>query len=310
MYLNKIFELTKVLDTDKFNIILNRIYNNLDETEDGYTDRSMLTKGITVLYRDSQYKKKITVTVNANLLVSCTSDADKLIKKLNKRISAYFEKYTLDDFTLTGITVIADLNVGRDKVGDYLTVLNRIGKVKGFSPSEYKGVKGFCLDGNSNHTLFKIYDLKRFVQNRTEYTGKSFGGILRAEVQLTKAKAISEYTDSTDTEGQIADIWKKSQNVFMETFVKIVPFGDFCKKDTAIDIICQKINDLKLRRRMIGLVDLIPEKKSLLLAQKALNYRKIEYVTETFAKINLSPVTIGKRCNVKRLECLYSYLVQ
>lgn len=309
MYLNKIFELTKVLDADEFNTILNRVYNNLDETADGYTDRSMLNKGIMVLYRNSQYKKKITVIVNANLIVNYTSDADKLIKKLNKRISAYFEKYTLNDFTLTGITVIADLSVGRDKVGDYLTVLNRIGKVKGFSSSEYKGVKGFCLDGNSNHTLFKIYDLERLVQNRTEDNVKCFGGILRAEVQLTKAKAISKFTDSTDTERQIADIWDKSKNAFMETFAKIVPFGDFCKKDAAIDIICQRVSDLKLRRRMIELIDLIPEKKSLLLAQKALNYRKIEYIMEAFAKINLSPVTIGKRSNVKRLECLYSYLI-
>ncbi|MCM1329145.1 MAG: hypothetical protein NC253_06850 [Ruminococcus sp.] len=308
MYLNRIFELTKVLDTDKFNIILNRV-GGLDETEDGYTDRSMLTKGITVLYRDSRYKKKITLTVNANLLLSCTADADRIIQKLDKKISAYFKKYTLNDFTLTGITVIADIDVGRDKVGDYLTVLNRIGKVKGFTPSEYKGVNGFCLDGNSNHTLFKIYDLERFVQTNTEDNGKRFGGILRTEVQLTKAKAVSEYTDSTDITGQIADIWEKSRDVFMETFVKIVPFGDFCKKETATDIICQNITDLKLRRRMLWLVDLIPEKKSLLLAQKALNYRNVEYVMETFAKINLSPVTIGKRGNVGKLECLYSYLL-
>ena len=65
---------------------------------------------------------------------------------------------------------------------------------------------------------------------------------------------------------------------------------------------------MTLRRRMLRLVALIPEKKSLLLAQKALNYRKIDDVMETFAKINVSPITISKRHDVKHLKCLYSYL--
>lgn len=311
MYFNVIFELTKVLDTDKFNAVLNRVYSHPDEIKDKYEyeDCSMQTKGIYILYRNSRYKKKITVTVNTNMLINYDTGADKFIQKLNKIIFTYFGKYTLDDFTFTGVTVIADIKVGRDKVGDYLTVLNRIGKIKGFSPSEYRGIKGFCLDGNSNHILFKIYDLEHRLQHCTESRNKFFDGVLRTEIQLTKAKAISKYTESTDTEGQIADIWEKNQYIFMETFVKIVPFGDYYKKDTAIDIICKKINDLKLRRRMIKLVGLIAEKKSMLLAQKSLNYRKPEYVMEAFAKINLSPVTISKRCTFKKLECLYSYLI-
>ena len=52
---------------------------------------------------------------------------------------------------------------------------------------------------------------------------------------------------------------------------------------------------------MLKLIDLIPEKKSLLLAQKALNSRKVYDVMEGFAKIGVSPVTISKRCSTINL---------
>ena len=45
------------------------------------------------------------------------------------------------------------------------------------------------------------------------------------------------------------------------------------------------------------------------LAQKAMNCRNIEKVMEAFVKINLSPVTISKRQDVKYLENLYAYLL-
>ncbi len=60
---------------------------------------------------------------------------------------------------------------------------------------------------------------------------------------------------------------------------------------------------------MLRLLVLIPEKKSVHLAQKAMNCRNIEKVMEAFAKINLSPVTISKRHDVKHLEGLYVYLL-
>ena len=59
---------------------------------------------------------------------------------------------------------------------------------------------------------------------------------------------------------------------------------------------------------MLRLITLIPEKKSLLLAQKALNYRRIDDIMKAFEKINLSPITISKRQDVKYLENLYFYL--
>jgi hypothetical protein len=60
---------------------------------------------------------------------------------------------------------------------------------------------------------------------------------------------------------------------------------------------------------MIHLLALLPEKKSLLLAQKALNYREIDLVLDKFAEINLSPVTISKRHDEMYLKNLYDYFI-
>lgn len=42
------------------------------------------------------------------------------------------------------------------------------------------------------------------------------------------------------------------------------------------------------------LLALVPEKKSLYLAQRAINCRNMERVMDSFAKISVSPVTISK----------------
>lgn len=163
-----------------------------------------------------------------------------------------------------------------------------------------------------------IYNLKRVLVERfreVEVNRKKMKsiienseGILRAEVRLTEPKAIRAYTNKADTCKQIAVLSENSRNIFLDIFVHIVPFGDFHKKDTAIEIIHQEVKDLKIRRRMLRLLALIPEKKSLLLAQKSLNYRRIDDVMETFEKIDVSPITIRKRHDVRYLKCLYSYL--
>lgn len=60
---------------------------------------------------------------------------------------------------------------------------------------------------------------------------------------------------------------------------------------------------------MLRLVELIPEKKSLYLAQKSMNCRNMEKVMEAFARIHLSPVTIVKRQNIGYLTELYKNIV-
>jgi hypothetical protein len=302
-----------------------RVYEKTDYlNDDEYVDKSMVSKGITVTYRDSQYKKKVKLTVNsARILESDEPDPDKLVRKLEKRVDDYFgSKYRLTDFTLTGLNLSTDIDVrSREKAAAYIKVLQRVGKVKRFSPSKHTWLDddiGFSLRGNSNGITFAIYDLESLL--REQLSGAEDGrkqlktiiekskGLLRTEVRLTEAKAIHAYTDEIDAAGQMTELSEKSEKIFLDTFMRVVPFGDFYKKDKAAEIIRTKIPDVRLRRRMLRLLTLIPEKKSLLLAQKALNYRKVEDIMEAFAEVEVSPVTISKRHDVKRLDNLYKYM--
>lgn len=329
MYINQIFELSMVLDNDKFQKALSRAYNkadHLDENGKEYIDRFLESKGIVVIYRNSQYKKKIELIVNVGWLLDGNKpDPDRIARKLNKRIREYFDcKYTLDDFFISGMRLAVDINVGtHNDVEAYLKVLRRIGRVKGFSPVRYEAlesVDSFCLEGNSNGVDFMIYDLEGLCErqlNEDNIGRKNFkaaikesAGILRAEVRLTKTKAVRAYADVEDMSRQIITLSEKCWDIFLETFVRIIPFGDFYKKDKAEEIIWAEIKDDKLRRRMLHLVALIPEKKSLYLAQKSMNCRNMEKVMKTFAKINLATVTLSRRQDTKYLKNVYEYLLK
>ena len=328
MYINQIFELSMVLDHERFHQVFKHIHNKngyMEKKEDEYIDQSLEEKGITVIYRDTSYKKKIKLIVNIGQLMNgCEFDADKVTRKLNKRIGEYFGfKYKLGDFILSGMRLVMDINVGtHDAVMAYLKVLRRISRVKGFSPVSYEcfeDVDSFCLDGNSNGIEFMIYDLeglyrKQFNEGdigrkRFKELIKESEGILRTEVWLAKTKAVRAYAKEEDIFRQIINLSEKRQDIFLEIFVRIIPFGDFYKKGKAEEIIWREIKDARLRRQMLRLVELIPEKKSLYLAHKALNCRNMEKVVEAFAKINLSPVTISKRHEMKYLRSLYSYFL-
>ncbi len=317
------------LDRDRFQKVLNRIYKKagyLEGDNEEYIDQSMASRGITVIYRNSQYKKKIKLIVEPRLVSdSKLSDPDRLIRKLDKRINEYFDfNYGLDDLVLSGVTLAADIDVHRhENVSAYLKVLRRIGRVKGYSPADYdcfENVDSFCLDGISNSITFWIYDLEGLIRDRLRNEDinqkklksihRESEGIIRAEVRLTKPKAVRVYTDAADAYGQIAELSQKSQSVFLDVFANIIPFGDYYKKGEAVELIRSEVKDCTLRRKMLQLVALIPEKKSLYLAQKAMNCRDIEKVMEEFAKINLSPVTVSKRHDVQHLTNLYSYLVE
>lgn len=327
MILNQTFELSMILDTDRFQRIFTTKASYLKEVglEGDYIDPSLAEKGITVVCRASKYKKKVRVLANAGMVVDDPSNTDKLIRKLDKRIATYFNhEYTLDDFTLSGVTLTLDINVGsRTNVSDYLKVLQRIGKVKGFSPVEYEcfdSKASFCLSGNSNDTDFLLYDLEQAVvgqlqnadagRKQLQAASMQTKGILRAEVKLTKPKAIREYTNVADTSGQVSELIKASTDAFLNTFARVIPFGDFCKMDAAVEIVRSEVTDSAMRRKMLRLLSLIPDKKSLHLAQKALNCRDVEQVMESFTKIHLSPVTIAKRHEIKHLDNIYSYFLK
>lgn len=319
MHINQVFELSMILDSEQFQQIFNRVLCDLEDGDgEEYVDRSLSHKGITVIYRKSQYKKKLRLIVNSALLLSGKEfDPKRAVHKLNKRVTRYFEgRYSLDDFTLTRITLTTDLLVGKQAdVSAYLRILRKIGKVKNFSPADYEGFSernSFCLEGNSNDTAFLLYDLHSVL---SEYIGTGdkqavdhTKGILRAEVRLSSKKAIRKYIKETNIVHQILSLHDRSQKLFMETFVKIIPFGDFYKKEDAVALVRSKVSNLRMRRRMLRLIDLIPEKKSLLLAQKAMQCRQMDEVMETFAEIGLSPVTIGKRDPILHIKNIYSYM--
>ena len=328
MYVNQLFELSMESDSDKFHKIADMVISRggyLEETEDGYIDQSMDSKGILVKFRDSQYKKKIKLIVEPRLVLDCdTPDPDRLIRKLGKRIGEYFGyKYRINDFDLSGMILSTDIDVGnRESVSAYLKVLQRIGKVKGFSPASYDCFgegDSFCLDGNSNGVEFLIYDLDRTIKRQIRDTEidrkrlksmiKDSEGILRAEVRLIKSKAIRAYTKTTNISSQITELSENCRDIFFDTFARIIPFGDFHKKDKAAEIVREKIENSVLRRKMLRLLELIPEKKSLYLAQRAMSCRNIEKIMNEFAKMNVSPVTISKRQDLKHLKCLYAYML-
>ena len=164
-----------------------------------------------------------------------------------------------------------------------------------------------------------MYDLERAVTGQLQDAGarrkqlqsasEQTKGILRAEVRLTKPKAIRAYTATSNVPGQIVEMMKNSTGAFMDTFARVVPFGNFHKMDAAVEIVRSEVTDSTMRRKMLRLLSLIPEKKSLRLAQKAMNCRNTDEVMVAFAKINVSPVTLSKRHDVKSLECLYDYML-
>jgi len=174
------------------------------------------------------------------------------------------------------------------------------------------------LDGNSNGFEFLIYDLEGFFKeremeidsecNELKAQIKRSEGLLRAEVRLVESPAIRALTDRLVASEQVVELCGKGRKVFLDVFQWVVPFGHYYKKEEALEIIREEVKDPKIKRRMMQLVGLVPEKKSLLLAQKALSYRRIDEVMAEFAAIEVSPVTISKRHNIKTLYNLYKYL--
>ena len=329
MYLQSTFEFALILGTDKFQKLLKRATESdmlmPSSGEDEYVDTSLVSKGLTIIYRDKQYKKKVKLLVNLNILLDGSEpdqgSADKLIRKLEKRIDSYFcSKYTLDDFNLNRMILVTNIDVNvRDNVTAYIKVLQRVGKIKGFSPLYDNSICddfSYCLDGNSNGIEFMICDLVGLLHAREAISvskelkaiAKKAEGLLRAEVRLVEPRAIRKYTDEVHTSDQAAELCSKVQEIFLDTFTRVIPFGDFHKKDKTVEIIKQNVSNSTIKRRMLRLVELIPEKKSLLLAQKALNYRHVDDVMKAFTDIKVAPVTISKRYNIKKLDNLYHYL--
>ncbi len=295
MHLKHIMELSMLLDNERFQELMEQIYDNAP-TQENFNDDSMCEEGFLVLYRNSEYKKKVRLVVDPVYLGS-TDKPDQLVKKLDKQIQKYFSgEYCLHDFTVSGFWMQMEISVDKGTVEDYLAVLKRVGRVKGFTPDtieEYQQEQGLVWHGNSNGILFLLYP--------------SMKNTLKTEVRLVKVKAVRTYVDELCTEDQILDLFRKSSDIFMDIFHRIIPYGDFYKKKDAMEILNKEVEDIVLRRKMVHLLTLIPERKSLLLAQKATHCRQHPKVIRAFAEMGLSPVTISKRSDRKYLKNLYSY---
>jgi hypothetical protein len=320
MFIQQIFELTLTLDTEKFKKVKKHFRSDNSATDSDFLSR----KGITAHFHNDKYKKKVVLNIIPYRFVDGNEvDHTIIVHKIKEFIDNNFGfEYQFNDFRITGIILMTNIDVhNQEKVTSYLKVLQRIGRVKGFSPLRDDRMDSdisFCLAGNSNGIEFLLYDLKALIlrqlkndqygHKRLEKIMKKSEGLLRAEVRLTKHKAICNYTDEIDTAKQLKDLMKKGERIFLESFMRVVPFGDFLKKSEAVECIKQKVADKTIRRKMLHLLKLLPEKKSLHLAQKALNCRNIDQVMDTFSEIEVSPITIPKRHNEKILDNLYKYM--
>lgn len=321
------FELSLVLNTNDFCKCIDKAYKNAEGKHRLYPkdgalwDDALKDKGVKIGYHDNTFKKKIKFIVNPTRMLggddvkklwkSNNDNISKLLSKLKEYIESYFDfKYKLNDFKLTRMDFTVNINVvDRKNVSAYIKVLRNIGKVKGFKPKYDKKDDridqdlSFDLEGNSNGVEFTAYD-KEAVSERKEAKG-----ILRVEIRLKKQKAISQYTDETATEKQIKNLAKHSKDIFLANFKHIVPSGNYYKKKEAVQLIEDNISQKKHKEKMLLLIELVPKKKSLYLAQKEMNDRNIDKIMTRFAEINVSPVTISKRHKVDFLESLYSYLL-
>jgi hypothetical protein len=287
---------------------------SIEETDYGHIDKSLSKKGIHIAYHGDKKKKKVKLVISPGLVLGgdinslwkpSADNSSALLNTLDREISAYFNREcSLNDFQLTRVVFAADVDVGTpSKASAYIRLLHSIGKVKCFSPlkRDEDGEKldkehCFALKGNSNGVEFWANQLK------------NPKGVLRFEVRLTKPDTIRAYSGDDDTVKRVKRLAKNCESVFMDTFKYIIPPGEHYKKLNAEKLVRERVSEPAMRRRMLRLLTLIPEKKSLHLALKSLNYREYRDVMLAFEEIGVSPVTISKRHDVKRLESLYNCL--
>lgn len=340
------FELTLNTNAKTFNDLLSRAYKMAKQDKhrvghstrhtsyDVRVDDALAAEGIMIEYHAHAYRKSIKLRVNPSEVLGGSDlklwkpsgrNIEELIERLNEHIADYFDSnYTLDDLILSRVEFTANLNVGRENVPAYIRLMHKIGRVKGFTPKysaldyatgDIKKERSFDLEGKTKGIAFTIYDKETDLKEKgkKKKAGKA-EGILRAEVRLKKRKAVQEALgqfgdlDALTTGGQIALVSKKCKQIFGKTFTGIVPYGDFYKLKDAEQIVSASNLKAKRREKMLRLLRLVPEKKSLYLAFKELDVRNKDDVLAWFAKLNVSPITISKREDMSHLKNIYKYL--
>lgn len=339
-------ELTLETNAKEFNYLLSSAYKKAKmgkhrlgrstkhTSNDVRVDDALASEGIMIEYHNCDFRKMIKLRVNPSEVLGGSDlklwktnncNIEMLIDKLNILVGDYFDSsYTLDDLILSRVEFTANLDVGKENVQAYINTMHKIGRVKGFSAKyskfdyatgEIKKEHSFDLEGNTNGIEFTVYDKEADLRKKGKKDkAKRAEGILRIEVRLKKRKAVCKALQMYDnpeelsTEEQIALSAKKSQEIFLKYLMDIVPYGDFYRLKDAEQLIIS--SDLKKRRKdkMLHLLRLIPEKKSIYLAFKELDVRNKNEVLIWFADMNLSPITISKREDFRFLKNIYSYL--
>jgi len=258
------------------------------------------------------------VLVNSGDLVAlwepCEKKISKMIRELDDCIERYFaNKHKLNDFKLSNIIIAKNTKLESfEKVSAYLGFIINIGRIKGFKRlSKNKAIR-YELVGVSNGIEFSAFnmelDIKQSYPNAKNKVKKKAVGVLCFEIRLMTQKAICKYTNKNKTSAMIIELAEKCFEIFANTVIKVIPYGDIYKKNKAVKIVESNLKNTAIRRKMLRLLELIPKKKSIYLAQKELGSRYIDEVMAEFYDLKLSPVTLSKRQKLEFLENLYNYL--
>ena len=285
------------------------------ETDEKYhRKKTTLARGLKVIGSDDRYDGTIRLIVNPSKLLGgddltlwkpTDKNIGKLVGKLEKHINENFDA-GLNDFEITRCDFTANINVGSQKrVAAYIKVLHAIGKVTGFRPKFSERDYGNGIDREGSFDLVHADGVEFTVYNKWEQSRRvEATDILRVEVRLRKRKAIRKYTRQSGTAAQIAELAGQSEKIFMETFSRVVPPGEYCTLKEAVQRIEPSVTKARQREKMLRLVGLT-RKDTLYAALKELDDKNADRILAKFAEINISPVTLRKRYGVNRLNCLY-----
>lgn len=336
-------EFTLETNYKNFNYLLSNAYKKAKghhrlgpstKNEHVKVDEALGSKGITVEYHEYEYRRMIKVIANPSKVLGGSDlklwkpdirNIEEFLDLLNEHLEDYFySNYELNDFLLTRIDFTSNFKVGKSLVPEYISAIHKLGKVKKFRPkfdktfySSHPDFKetSFDLVGKTNHIEFTIYDKSSDYKNRDKQElAKKAKGILRAEIRLSKRPAIEDalkeyisYTNLT-TEEEFTLLACKSHLIFLKWFTYIIPYGNFHTLKKAETIVETSDFSKPKKKKMLRLLRLIPEKKSLYLAAKELNARNIDEITQCFQKLELSPITISKHKKISSLPNLYDYI--
>ena len=115
MQIKSILELTLGLDKERFRKIFIKMCGKKRRDDEKYIDYSLDSEGITIAYRNSQYKKRITFTVDPSGAINYDNldeSLPKFIRNLDRAVTKYFNaKYELKDFALSKMILSTDIDL-------------------------------------------------------------------------------------------------------------------------------------------------------------------------------------------------------